>query len=70
MAMIKCRECGKDISDMAKACPHCGVPTNPRAERMKEVGSGLQNFGAGCSSIGTVLIVIVIIIILIALFSK
>lgn len=26
MAMIKCDECGKDISDRAAACPNCGGP--------------------------------------------
>ena len=26
MAMIKCRECGKDVSNQADACPHCGCP--------------------------------------------
>lgn len=26
MAMIKCPECGKEISDKAKACIHCGYP--------------------------------------------
>ena len=26
MALISCVECGKEISDRAKACPHCGVP--------------------------------------------
>lgn len=25
MALIKCSECGKDISSEAKACPHCGA---------------------------------------------
>lgn len=25
MALIKCTECGKDVSDEAKTCPHCGV---------------------------------------------
>ena len=24
MALIKCNECGKEISDKAKVCPHCG----------------------------------------------
>ena len=24
MALIKCSECGKEISDKAKLCPHCG----------------------------------------------
>ncbi len=26
MALIQCRECGKQISDQAVACPHCGAP--------------------------------------------
>lgn len=26
MALIKCPECGKDISDKAVACPNCGCP--------------------------------------------
>lgn len=26
MALIKCPECGKDMSDKASACPSCGCP--------------------------------------------
>ena len=26
MALIACKECGKEISDQAKICPQCGVP--------------------------------------------
>lgn len=26
MALIKCSECGKDVSDRAKICPNCGCP--------------------------------------------
>ncbi len=26
MALIKCSECGKEVSDKAKACPNCGNP--------------------------------------------
>lgn len=32
MALIKCEECGKEISSTAKACPHCGkhiIKNNP-----------------------------------------
>ena len=28
MALIKCPECGKEISSMGKACPNCGCPIN------------------------------------------
>lgn len=27
MALIKCRECGKEVSSKAKTCPNCGVST-------------------------------------------
>ncbi|MFA5185730.1 MAG: zinc ribbon domain-containing protein [Patescibacteria group bacterium] len=36
MALIKCPECGNDVSDKATACPRCGnprsvMPSNPHA---------------------------------------
>lgn len=30
MALIKCHECGQEISDNAKSCPHCGYKTENR----------------------------------------
>ncbi len=30
MALIKCPECGKNISDVAKSCPKCGYPLAQR----------------------------------------
>jgi len=26
MALVTCSDCGKDVSDRAKACPNCGAP--------------------------------------------
>ncbi len=26
MALVACRECKKEVSDLASACPHCGAP--------------------------------------------
>ena len=26
MALIKCKECGKEISEDASECPYCGCP--------------------------------------------
>ncbi len=31
MAMIKCPECGKEVSDKADACPNCGNPISEKA---------------------------------------
>ncbi|WP_122974679.1 zinc-ribbon domain-containing protein [Comamonas thiooxydans] len=33
MALIKCRECGKEISDQAEACIGCGAPLRNRSEQ-------------------------------------
>jgi len=30
MALIKCPECGKDVSDKAAACPFCGNPLSKK----------------------------------------
>ncbi|HEX7112734.1 MAG TPA: hypothetical protein VF216_09840 [Mizugakiibacter sp.] len=32
MALIKCGECGRDISSLAPACPGCGAPTKAAAQ--------------------------------------
>ena len=53
MAMIKCPECGRDVSDKAAACPGCGCPLSelipggvvkiklPRTEQMATGWVGL-----------------------------
>lgn len=53
MALIKCSECGKDISDKASICPNCGCPLSemvksgvvkiklPRTEQMATGWVGL-----------------------------
>lgn len=33
MALIKCKECGKEFSDMADACPNCGYNPTKAQER-------------------------------------
>ena len=34
MSMIKCPECGKEISDSAKACPNCGHPMKQKKSKL------------------------------------
>ncbi|MEI6177143.1 MAG: zinc-ribbon domain-containing protein, partial [Verrucomicrobiota bacterium] len=46
MALIKCKECGKEISTSAKACPSCGAPLKKRA-------------GCGCLAVGLLAILII-----------
>lgn len=56
MSLIKCSECGKEISDQASACPGCGAPPVPKWEpRSKELQRapilGIIAAGLGLSSI-------------------
>ena len=37
MALIKCPECGKEISDKAKKCPNCGY-SNKKSGNVYKVG--------------------------------
>lgn len=37
MSLIKCNECGKDISASAKKCPSCGEPTEYSKKNNKKV---------------------------------
>lgn len=39
MALIKCPECGKEISDKSSACIHCGYPINTINEKQDAVSS-------------------------------
>ena len=43
MALIKCEECGKEISDRADACPHCGCPITHISEPVTR-----NNFATVC----------------------
>ena len=40
MALIKCPECGKEISDQAPACIHCGFPLS-KLKTVKEKKEGV-----------------------------
>jgi hypothetical protein len=49
MALIQCRECGKNVSDEAPACPHCGVPMSVAVTPVTEQSSKRVTQGAsGC----------------------
>lgn len=40
MALIKCAECGKEISDRAESCPNCGCPVGESVA--EEVGNDYE----------------------------
>lgn len=58
MALIKCPECQKEISDQSKACPNCGYRLNTMSDEDK---SKLKKIILACISIVLVVILIVVI---------
>lgn len=46
MALVKCKECGKEVASSAKTCPHCGI---------KDPGFGAKQKAGGC--LGMIVIV-------------
>lgn len=40
MALIKCSECGKEISNKATTCPNCGCPIEKEKKKVRIVKSG------------------------------
>ena len=50
MALIKCSECGKEISSSAKKCPHCGINVN--LMKCPECGAKLNGDESTCPECG------------------
>ncbi|MDR2077025.1 MAG: zinc-ribbon domain-containing protein [Desulfovibrio sp.] len=44
MAIIACPECGKEVSDKAADCPHCGFEMKPRIVHFLTLGESLTLF--------------------------
>jgi uncharacterized membrane protein YvbJ len=75
MALMNCPECNNQVSDQAKACPHCGYEINDLTENTSKAPSAKsptdtihkkEGTGIGCF----VLIVIVFIVIVLVYLSN
>ena len=56
MAMIKCPECGKEISDTAKTCTHCGVKLRRKKNVLTKIKSLMRKYQKKIKKIGRILI--------------
>ena len=39
MGLVKCADCGKDVSDSAPLCPNCGRPMPGKAVQTRRLGA-------------------------------
>lgn len=65
MALINCVECGKEISDQARACPNCGNPSEEQAKMQR-----VQDTNDDSKRIGYVILGVIIVIVGFAIALK
>lgn len=62
--LIKCPECGKQVSDRAANCPECGcqinTPPSYEAKKTEDSGCFMANMNFGCATLGLLGLIIVI----------
>ena len=51
MALVKCSECGKQVSDQAKVCVHCGCPIEKK-QFCPECGKEVSDKATVCPTCG------------------
>lgn len=58
MALIKCPECDKDVSDFAEICPHCGYRLKPAPQNIAVAdneGSRIRRKKAKANDVGGII---------------
>lgn len=68
MALIKCNECGKEMSDTVKKCPHCGY-TNKYLKQDK-VNNGKNFIKQHIKVISIIVIVLVVGVVVFTVYNK
>jgi hypothetical protein len=59
MPLTPCNECGKEISDKAALCPHCGAPTKWGKKKAKKER---RHRRGNIQGVGCILIILAIIL--------
>lgn len=52
MALIKCPDCGNEISEFAEKCPHCGYIVKDRIKKCDECGNSYDKLLSSCPKCG------------------
>ena len=66
MALIKCKDCGKEVSDIAPMCPNCGRPLNDQIESSRSQEKPKKKY----SKAWVILAIVVVILWLIGKLSS
>jgi uncharacterized membrane protein YvbJ len=63
MAMMKCIECGKEISDQARTCPNCGHPSDREVKMQRVQDTNQQSSRVGRVIVGIIMMILAFVII-------
>lgn len=71
MALIKCIDCGNEISESSKTCPNCGCPTSKsiKAEKQRQAAEQWNNMSPKEKRTSSIIVIIIFIIAAIVLFK-
>jgi uncharacterized membrane protein YvbJ len=71
MSLIKCPDCGKEISDSASQCIHCGSLNTKTTNRDKETKKFFRGVGIFGGTLGLIIysIIALFFILIMAIFS-
>lgn len=64
MALIKCKECGKEISDSSSECIHCGAPVSISLKKSDNIGVKQKKRNARLTIIIIICLLILFVVIL------
>ncbi|MBQ3203271.1 MAG: hypothetical protein IJB36_06500 [Clostridia bacterium] len=73
MSLIKCSECGKEISDFASKCPNCGFNTKEYRNNKKQAEKNpdsLENTWTKISKIMIIAFIIIFAVLIIIALNK
>jgi hypothetical protein len=74
MALVKCADCGKAVSDQAPACPICGRPMarNTQPQKMEDINAtgflGKPGTGYHALNLGCLVLLLGIVIVLLSVW--
>ena len=67
VALIRCEDCGHQVSDQAPTCPQCGRPIAPNAAPPSHVVTRVVKQGSGCGLFFIIVLAIVAAVVMLAL---
>ena len=67
VALIRCEDCGHQVSDQAPTCPQCGRPIAPNTAPPPQMVTRVVKQGSGCGLFFIIVLAIIAAVVMLAL---